>query len=202
MHQRLLSRLKKGSEFSQSYLSQLTVQFLSSFCCCFVRRLDSSAREGSWYRRNMQRLRRLKGARERLNQELDVLHLVREIRLVDMLKRVVLSRRQRASVPFFRRYTIKGGGTEGEDAAVEPEARAQTRRTLSPEELLGWLASDCDPVGDPIDRRIFFEITGLRLEDDDFRGETSSEGEGEGGDLGAETQALGGLHVADASHEN
>lgn len=35
-----------------------------------------------------------------------------------------------------------------------------------------------EPVDDPIDRRIFFEITGLRLQDDDYRDESPNEDDG------------------------
>ena len=40
------------------------------------------------------------------------------------------------------------------------------------------LMENFEPVDDPIDRRIFFEITGLRLQDDDYRDESPNEDDG------------------------
>ena len=70
-------------------------------------RYDTSASEGGWYRRHMQHLRRRQNAMEKLREELDVLHFVRDTRITELLKRVMLNNRQCQSVAYFRRYTIK-----------------------------------------------------------------------------------------------
>ena len=65
----MLKTMKKvsTSNLSQSYLSLLFVKFLSCCCCCIFKRCDTSARENSWYRRNMQRQRRMEEARNKFN---------------------------------------------------------------------------------------------------------------------------------------
>ena len=51
--------------------------------------------------------RRLTVAGDKLKRELDIINLVRDIRTLELLKRVSLNGRQRLSVPHFRRYTIR-----------------------------------------------------------------------------------------------
>jgi len=58
-----------------------------------MRSCDKESNSPGWYRRNMQQVRRLGLARGKLNQELDILHFVRDTRIVELLKKVVLSRR-------------------------------------------------------------------------------------------------------------
>ena len=84
---------KESTDFSMNYFSSLLVTFLSNVCCCLVNRFDTKQYEGGWYRRSKQRLRRLGLAREKLSKELDILHFVREIRLLELLKRTSLNRR-------------------------------------------------------------------------------------------------------------
>ena len=54
----------------------------------------------------MQRLRRMRDAQDKLNNELDVLRFIDEARLMELLHRVLLKRRQRKAVPYFRLYRI------------------------------------------------------------------------------------------------
>ena len=54
----------------------------------------------------MQRMRRMREAGDKLNNELDILRFIDEARIMELLHRVLLKRRQRKAVPYFRRYRI------------------------------------------------------------------------------------------------
>ena len=54
----------------------MLVNLLSSVCCCIVSRWDHEQYNSSWYRRNMQRMRKQNAAREKINKEIDIVHLI------------------------------------------------------------------------------------------------------------------------------
>ena len=54
----------------------------------------------------MQRMRRMRDAGDKLSNELDVLRFIDEARIMELLHRVLLKRRQRKAIPYFRRYRI------------------------------------------------------------------------------------------------
>ena len=120
-------------------------------------------------------MRRLGLATEKLRKELDILHFVRDIRLLELLKRTGLNRRQRLSVPYFRRYTIRNKEIASDSRLFSYKSRTVPydgpRKTTPVESLI----ESFDPHDDPVDRRIFFEITGLRLDDHDYRDESPNE---------------------------
>ena len=56
-------------DFSYNYGKYLLIKFLQYLCCCFVRRYDNKYHEDHWYRRNIQKLRKIDLACQRLNEE-------------------------------------------------------------------------------------------------------------------------------------
>ena len=80
------------------------VSTLDSFCCCLAKCCD---RPGSCYQRNMQRYKRLELAKKKLQGELSVMEYLTMKRLSIFVFKTWLNRRQRASVEFFKRYTVQ-----------------------------------------------------------------------------------------------
>jgi len=73
-------------------------------------------------------------------------------------------------VPYFRRYTIFDERLSNDlPSAVDVDP---LRSQAIP---VKRLIDECDPVNDEIDKRIFFEVTGLRLDDSDFKDESPDE---------------------------
>ena len=68
--------------------------------------------------------------------------------------------RQRDTVPFSRKYLI----TEDELYRRQKDF-TETHKVVGPE----WLLDGFDPANDEDDRRLLYEVTGLRLEDSEFR---------------------------------
>jgi len=66
-----------------------------------------------------------------------------------------LKKRQRDSVQYFMRYVIQDDEVEKTDIARKEATEAQ-------------LVERFDPVGDLYDRRILFELTKRRVEEEDF----------------------------------
>lgn len=105
--EKMRQKINNGSEFSMSYLNLLAIKFLQNMCCCIVNRYDKEEFKDGWYRRNVQRLRRLELAKAKLRSELELDLFVSMNRLAHFLNKVVLNRRQRVSVQYFQRYLVK-----------------------------------------------------------------------------------------------
>jgi len=80
------------------YPTYLLLRLLSTFCCCIKGLFDS---EGSWYRRNMERLNRLEVAKAKLQHEMSLPEFLRTYRLAKFAFKVQFNRRQRKSIRYF-----------------------------------------------------------------------------------------------------
>ena len=61
---------------SIGYCQYLYLSMVRALCCCCVRRFDTKDYSGHWLRRNMQKLRKLKVAQDKLEKELEVEDLI------------------------------------------------------------------------------------------------------------------------------
>ena len=99
-------------------------------------------------------------ARRRLTDEFDqekIVHMLRVSRLVSLMK---LNRMQRLSVDFFRRYTIQKKDIDQSRHHTRGHSVDSIVRGLNPEE-------------NRIDRRILYELAGVKLDKDDYNDESS-----------------------------
>ena len=125
----------------------------------------------------MQRYRKLQIAKSKLTTELDLIEFVDKARQMHFLKRVSMNVRQRASLSYFRRYTIKGEDFQRLVVNAARKSYVKTSRVAAER-----VVEECIPDEDMIDRRIVYEMTGRRLDHNDFRDESSDEVEA-GGDI-------------------
>ena len=82
-------------------------------------------------------------------------------RLAHFLNKVWLNRRQRVSVQYFKRYTIK-------DYELNFKVKGVDDKAPSREMSVNRLVNQCEPEQDPLDKRIVYEMTGQRLDDKDY----------------------------------
>ena len=88
-------------------------------------------------------------ARTKLANEFDMEHLMQVTRISHLLAHLHLSRRQRMTVDFFKRYTVRPNQLSGE----------RGMRGMSVENIVAGL----HPKNDRVDRRILYELTGVKL---------------------------------------
>ena len=154
---RIQKQLKGRTNFNMNYLRYIFLNFVQFLCCCCMKSRDNQVHSNHWYRRSMQNLRKLQLAREKLNHELDLTKLVQLNRISRFAFKIWLERRQRISVPYFRRYTIA-------DADIE-----RMMRNKNDEELVRGIndqriINECMPLDSVVDRRLLYELTGFKLD--------------------------------------
>ena len=66
----------RSDTISIGYCQYLFLSWVKALCCCCVRRFDTEEHSGHWFRRNMQKLRKLKVAQDKLEKELEVDDLI------------------------------------------------------------------------------------------------------------------------------
>ena len=91
--------------FKISFCSYFVVNFLSSCCCCLIRRQQKDP--SSWYSRKKRQNEKFEIARDKLSSEFDLHNIINLQRINCFIQRMMLSKRQRHSVDYFRRYTIE-----------------------------------------------------------------------------------------------
>ena len=79
------------------------------------------------------------------------------MRVLKMIMRALTKKRQRKAVQYFLKYLI-------EDHEATAERRSLGAHDMSAEQLIDGF----DPLADKIDRRILYEITGRKLNPDDY----------------------------------
>ena len=109
-----------------------------------------------------------KRARSDLRREKDVEHMIYNMRILRFMQKTTLKKRQRDIVQYFMRYLIEDDEINEQDISRRNKTAAQ-------------LVEGFDPVNDPYDRRILFEVAKRRVEENDYAEDTSFEEEDNAG---------------------
>ena len=118
------------------------------FCWC------SRAQAKDWHKRHKLRNELFEEANDRLEGETDILHFIRTSRILNFITLYSLRRNQRQLVQYFKAYHL-----DEEELELPPEKPPQ-----STEEMLRRF----DPRTSLDDHRILYEITGHKLEQQQF----------------------------------
>ena len=84
------------------------------------------------------------------------------------MAKVFLTRQQRLTVPYFRKYVIKNN-----IALLEDQDDSPPEPFYKKDALIRGLNLDSDAT--PWDKRLLYEVTGLRFNDYDYRDESSDD---------------------------
>lgn len=98
-------------------------------------------------------------AREKLETELELENIVSTKRIQSFALKNWMTRRQRLSVKYFKRYNIV-------DSQIDKECH---HKSMS----IDRIVDECKPDEDPIDRRILYELTGRKAFEDDYLDDSS-----------------------------
>ena len=139
-------------------MTLVAVYLLQKLCCCCIKKDGDT-----WFARRNMSLQKFKIAREKLNGEVDMKNIITFLRISKLMQKMWLSRRQRLSVPYFRCYTI-------EDYQVE-QSRSIEKRGITEKRII----SECEPDTNDLDKRILYELTGIKLDPADYQDESSAE---------------------------
>ena len=82
--------------------------------------------------------------------------------------------RQRRAVKYSHKYVITHNDTKRDD---EEKDKHQDTFDIDPNADVAKLLEGFDPINNQQDRRILFEVTGMRLHNDEFQGDSSDDSE-------------------------
>ena len=86
-------QILSSQNFSFGYTKFLFIQLATYLCCCIVKRYDKEVHKGNWYRRNMQKLRKIELARKRMKDELELHEIITHNRLSHFTSKLWTNRR-------------------------------------------------------------------------------------------------------------
>ena len=101
----------------------------------------------------------------------DIQKIIANNRVTRLIQKLFFSRRQRSTISFFKKYVIA-------ERDIDREAeKEETTRDRGLDVDTQTLAHGFDPDESAWDRRLLYEVTGIRLRDQEFRGEDTSSDE-------------------------
>ena len=160
----MIERINNRQIFYFSYLSYGLIKIFTACVCCQRYLL----RKWSYYRDSWFAYQKYKRARIDLRREKDVEHMIYNMRILRFMQKTTLKKRQRDIVQYFMRYLIEDDEINEQDISRRNKTAAQ-------------LVEGFDPVNDPYDRRILFEVAKRRVEENDYAEDTSFEEEDNAG---------------------
>ena len=86
------------------------------------------------------------------------------MRISRFLAKLKLTRRQRLTIEFFKRYSV-----EMKDVDKNSFSLKETKKGMSIETMINGL----EPEHDAADRRLLFDVTGIKLDENDYQDESS-----------------------------
>ena len=135
-------------------------------CCCF----RTCCNRNLWIRKGTAKYLKFQLALERLSKEGDIQYIIEMNRISSLLHRINFLGRQRLAVRYSHRYVIsdkdiKKAEKEKPQAFVDDDPNTIDKKVLE-----GF-----DPINNQLDRRMLFEVTGMRLHSDEFNDNSSSD---------------------------
>ena len=118
----LRAKFESRHAFDQTYFTYAAFNIIEYICCCCTKKWGK--KKGSWYWRQKRIGDKLEIAQELFNSEVDLQRILSEQRISKFLSKLQTNKRQRASVGYFRKYTI-------EDHAIKTFAEKQRRNRQS-----------------------------------------------------------------------
>lgn len=160
-------RIERHKEFQFGYCTYILIQYIMLGCCCSCLSSFFQARYPSC-RRQVTSYKKFLVAQERLHKEQDIQRIIDINRLTKVLHKVLFKTRQRRTVRYFRRHVITENdlpkGSEEEQKGVV-DYFTQFKK----------LYRGFDPENEKWDRRFLYEVTGVRLDENEFRESDTSD---------------------------
>lgn len=92
-----------------SYFNYLAIMFLENACCCLVKHKEKNIddpKNEKWFIKSKRSIEKFEIAKKKLDSEVDIKNIIQTRRITSFLNKINMTRRQRLSVDYFRRYTV------------------------------------------------------------------------------------------------
>ena len=140
-------------------------QIMTACCECLKRGCSRKP----CFKNRLNKYEKFQIALDRLSKEHDIQRMIALNRITKIVHKVNFLTRQRIAINFAKRYVIS-------DQDIKQEEKLLNHDILegkSAEEIAEYVLQDFDPDNQVVDRRIFYEITGMRIFADEFSDEDS-----------------------------
>ena len=162
--------VKSRNELVSSYGSYLMFGFFANFCCCFKNCLD---RKGGM-RKNARRYLKFRLALERLAQEQDIQYIMQMNRVTHLIHSSTFLARQRRAIKYGHKYVISDKYLDRKEHDRKLKKNERPLLEIDSSREISKVLDGFDPHNNAQDRRILFEVTGMRTNLEEFReGESS-----------------------------
>ena len=168
--------LKERKEFKMNFFSNILFLVIGKFCCC----LHTCCNRRISIRRGSNKYKKFMQAIQRLSKEQDIQHMIEMNRISRLLHKMNFLQRQRHAVSYSHKFVV----TDQDIWKLQARTQKVSKEKFNDSETrIKAILKGFDPVNDKQDRCILYEITGMRLQVDEFRdGESSDSHSEEGSD--------------------
>ncbi len=164
-------RILSAKDFHFGYVTYLIFTcFFTVFCCC----KGCCESNSIWCKSSIRSFKKFEIAQKRLLDEQDLQKMIATNRITRFLHKLRFKARQRRAVSFFSKYLLTEKDVDDAQNASEPGLIGTEQALHFPIEKI---YQDFEPEEDPWDKRLLYEVTGLRLNENDYRGDDTSSDE-------------------------
>ena len=86
-----------------SYCKYFSINVFKLLCCCCI----GWCKKNNWCKLHLKKVDIVNAARKKLREEFDFNHIIKVLRISSFMSKLKLTHRQRLTVDFFRRYTVR-----------------------------------------------------------------------------------------------
>ena len=108
------------------------------------------------YKNRLNEFHKFETANKELYKEIDMEYFIVQFRVLKMIMRAITKKRQRNAVKYFERYLIEDGEEPKDDHLFNDGMAAEQ------------MVDSFDAVNDKIDKRLLYELTGRKLDPEDY----------------------------------
>ena len=158
------------TELNNNFCFNLFFCIVISICCCFrgcCNRMD-------WIRRGKVKYHQFQLALERLSKEQDIQYIIEMNRISRLLHKINFLTRQRRAVQYTHKFVITAQDVK---RATAKKDKNQDSNVKKPETNSTKVLEGFDPINNEMDRLMLFEVTGMRLRNNEFQDDSSSDSE-------------------------
>ena len=148
----MIEKINNRRDFNVNYITYFLMSWLE-YCCCCMGCLKRCCKP---YRTRLKEYEKFENANKEIYKEIDLEYLIYHVRVLKMLMRANTKKRQRKSVMYFKRYMIEDGDKVKPNNLFGNDMAAES------------MIENFDAVGNEIDRRILYELTGRKLDPEDY----------------------------------
>ena len=168
---RFEEQVKARRVLSSNYCSYIIVSTLTTICCCF----KSCFAKIDFMNAKIKKHQKFKLALDRLSEEQDIQAIISSNRVARIIHKATFKGRQRKAIDYSHKYIITDQNLVKTAVATKKEQNEKEDWVVR----ANTVVEGFDALNNEQDRRILYEMLGMRIYRDEFRDEDSSDSQRE-----------------------